>query len=56
MASKKKQFKPKVKAHSRAETFAAFMADLLSGAIVATRMYVTGSANKPTIEYDDPNG
>ena len=56
MASARKHFKATVKTRNAPETFAAFIADLLSGAVKATKMFVTGPANKPTIEYDDPNG
>ena len=56
MASKRKPFVARVKTRTAFDLFAAFIADLLSGAIKATHMVIGGSKHKPTISYDDPNG
>lgn len=56
MASKRKVYRPKTKTHSPQEVFGAFMRDLLSGVIAATKLVVTGTPHKPDLSYDDPNG
>jgi hypothetical protein len=57
MASRRKKFRPTIKTRSSAQVFNEFIKDLLRGAIQATRLVVTGgTANRPELSYDDPNG
>lgn len=56
MASKRKAYRAKTKTRTPQELFGAFMRDLLSGVIAATKLLVTGTPHKPDLSYDDPNG
>lgn len=56
MASRRKTYQPRKKLRSAAELFNEFIKDLLAGTIQATRLVVSGSARKPELKYDDPNG
>lgn len=57
MASARKKFKPKKNAPDTRRTYAAFIGDLLDGAIRATKL-IEGQdgQGRPDFEYDDPNG
>lgn len=57
MASRRKQFNPKGKAETVTHLYAEFIADLLEGKVVATRLFeVENGGGRKRLEYDDPNG
>jgi hypothetical protein len=57
MATARKKFNPKGKVKTDIDTYNAFMADLLSGAVVAIKLVEGRKGNGALdLDYDDPNG
>lgn len=56
MATRRKTFTPRVKTRTAAQLFNEFIKALLAGTITATKLVVAGTARKPELRYDDPNG
>lgn len=57
MASARKKFNPKGKVKTDIDMYNAFLADLLSGAIVAAKLVESRKGNGDLdLDYDDPNG
>lgn len=56
MASRRKRFQPPGKTRSAAQVFNEFIKALLAGTIQATKLAVGGTARRPELSYDDPNG
>ena len=59
MATARKRFKPQqvnVNPAREPALYAAFMASLLKGTIVATKLVETRTGQKLDLDYDDPNG
>lgn len=56
MATRRKNFTPRIKARTAAAVFNEFIKDLLAGIIAANKLIVAGTTRKPRLRYDDPNG